>query len=127
MSPASLFPVDSLLTHRTMPQAPYRLSFRGKWIWASGDFESRKMAAKKIFPNLVVNKAERLEHFSDCMINSRYPERSENSQSTSQTNKPIHNWTSHFRSAFEYYAVNVAHSGDFEVVRDEDNTLTRFY
>lgn len=36
-------------------------------------------------------------------MNARYPERSETSQSTSVQSKPIHDWTSHFRTALEYF------------------------
>ena len=35
-------------------------------------------------------------------MNARYPERSETSQATSVQNKPIHDWTSHARTALEY-------------------------
>jgi len=38
---------------------------------------------------------------------ARYPQRSENSQATSPVNLPIHDWTSHHRSATEYLAVNL--------------------
>ncbi len=38
---------------------------------------------------------------------ARYPQRSENSQATSAVNLPIHDWTSHHRSATEFLAVNI--------------------
>ena len=41
--------------------------------------------------------------FASAIANARYPERSETSQSTSVQNKPIHDWTSHFRTALEYF------------------------
>lgn len=41
--------------------------------------------------------------FASAIMNARYPERSETSQSTSVQNKPIHDWTSHFRTALEYF------------------------
>lgn len=41
--------------------------------------------------------------FASSIMNARYPERSETSQSTSVQNKPIHDWTSHFRTALEYF------------------------
>lgn len=40
--------------------------------------------------------------FVSAMQNARYPERNEGSQSTSMNVKPIHDHTSHFRTAFEY-------------------------
>ena len=41
--------------------------------------------------------------FASSIMNARYPERSETSQSTSVQNKPIHDWTSHYRTALEYF------------------------
>ena len=42
----------------------------------------------------------------DAMENARYPRRSEDSQSTAEVNKPIHDYTSHYRTAVEYFADN---------------------
>jgi len=42
----------------------------------------------------------------DAMSNARFPERREGSQATSEITKPIHDWTSHFRTTIEYMAVN---------------------
>jgi hypothetical protein len=36
---------------------------------------------------------------------AKYPERRENSQATTVPAAPVHDWTSHFRSSAEYYAV----------------------
>ena len=43
----------------------------------------------------------------DAMSNARFPERRENSQATGEIVKPIHDWTSHFRTAIEFLAVNL--------------------
>ncbi len=40
--------------------------------------------------------------FASAIMNARYPERSETSQSTSVQASPIHDWTSHARTALEY-------------------------
>jgi hypothetical protein len=48
----------------------------------------------------------RNELFCDAIRNSRYPEQRETSQTTTPIQKPIHNWTSHFRTALEYMADN---------------------
>ena len=40
--------------------------------------------------------------FASAMMNAKYPERADNSTSTAPNYKPIHDWTSHFRTAFEY-------------------------
>lgn len=43
---------------------------------------------------------------SDAISQSRYPEVKENSQSTSEKTKPVHDWTSHYRTSFEYFIDN---------------------
>lgn len=47
------------------------------------------------------------DFFNESMMQSRYPERSETSQSTSPINAPIHDLYSHHRSCFEYMADNL--------------------
>lgn len=47
------------------------------------------------------------EFFTESMMQSSYPQRSENSQSTSPITSPIHNIYSHHRSCFEYMADNL--------------------
>jgi hypothetical protein len=44
----------------------------------------------------------RCSDFSSCISNARYPTRSDNSQSTAEIRLPIHDKTSHYRSALEY-------------------------
>lgn len=60
------------------------------------------------------------ELFCDAIRNSRYPERQETSQTTTPITKPIHDWTSHFRTALEYMADNAP-----EVRRQEKPTRKR--
>lgn len=45
--------------------------------------------------------------FASAIMNARYPERSETSQATSSQNKPVHDWSSHFRTALEYFMTYV--------------------
>lgn len=40
--------------------------------------------------------------FASAILNAKYPERKEDSNSTTANDKPVHNWTSHYRSALEY-------------------------
>lgn len=42
----------------------------------------------------------------DAMMNARYPERREGSQATTPVSAPIHDYTSHPRTALEYYVLN---------------------
>lgn len=43
---------------------------------------------------------------SDAISEARFPERSEESQAVSGITKPIHDWTSHYRTSLEFRAVN---------------------
>ncbi len=45
---------------------------------------------------------EYCEDAASAVMNARYPERTESSSSTQAVTKPIHDWTSHYRTAFEY-------------------------
>ena len=47
-----------------------------------------------------------LADFIDAIQNARFPQKSELSQSTNEIVKPVHDWTSHYRTALEFYAVN---------------------
>lgn len=42
----------------------------------------------------------------DAILNARFEERKESSQATTPARRPIHNWTSHFRTSLEYMAIN---------------------
>ena len=41
--------------------------------------------------------------FATAILNARYPERKDTSQSTQVISLPIHDWTSHYRTALEYF------------------------
>lgn len=69
------------------------------------DHKSIRERTKMLFRRLDINE-ERNEYFIDCIRNARYPERSEMSQATTEVTLPIHNWTSHFRTALEYFVDN---------------------
>lgn len=73
----------------------------------ANDFTSRKEQTKILLQEgIEVNLNSRTQKWLLCMENARYPERSENSQSTSEISLPIHNWTSHGRTTIEFFAVN---------------------
>jgi hypothetical protein len=44
------------------------------------------------------------EDMASAILNARYPERKEDSNSTKPFLLPVHNWTSHYRTALEYLA-----------------------
>jgi hypothetical protein len=69
--------------------------------WAGRQWQDLKEKTKLSFRRLEINEA-RNEKFISAMRNAKYPKKREGSQATSEPLKPVHDWTSHFRSAYEY-------------------------
>lgn len=69
------------------------------------DHLSIREITRMLFRRMEINE-DRSEYFLDAIRNARYPQKSENSQSTSPIIKPIHDWTSHYRTSLEYFADN---------------------
>lgn len=67
-------------------------------------FQIRELT-KVMFERTTINPVT-CESLEDAMINARYPETREESESTSRTKLPVHDYTSHLRTAFEYYMLN---------------------
>lgn len=67
-------------------------------------FKQRHTATQLLIRRLKVDKD--LADFIDAIQNARFPQKSELSQSTNEIVKPVHDWTSHYRTALEFYAVN---------------------
>lgn len=63
--------------------------------------ETTKTFLKRCTVNMLRN-----QQLNDAMLSAHYPERRENSQSTSAPNKPVHDMSSHPRTALEYYVLN---------------------
>lgn len=78
-------------------------------------FQKRKAAAKLlILDGIEMNETIRSEYFDSCMTQSAYPQVRREGQFELKNDKPIHNWTSHYRSAFEYLALGLL---DYKVGR----------
>lgn len=45
--------------------------------------------------------------YASAMMNAKYPKLSETNNRTTANNKPVHDWTSHFRTATEYWVVRM--------------------
>ena len=73
-------------------------------------FETRMQAARKLLLRLDVDE-EHCGVWLDAMRNARFPDMPEGGNSTAEPRKPVHDWTSHGRSMFEYLAVNERHTG----------------
>jgi hypothetical protein len=79
---------------------------------AENDWVARRDATKRLLPKLVVNDTPRTKWWLECMKNARYPKRDpDTSQAVNEVSKPVHDWTSHMRTQFEFFAVN--YQGEF--------------
>lgn len=86
-------------------------------------FKQRHTATQLLIRRLKVDKS--LDDFIDAMQNARFPKKSELSQSTNEVTKPIHDWTSHYRTALEFYAVNedLRRAGRMRIVNKVSDTV----
>lgn len=83
----------------------------------SNDFSTRKEKTKVwLQRGIEVNETPRNEQWMECIKNARYPSRSEISQSTSPIRMPIHDFTSHNRTALEYLCVNLEMPKQFKKI-----------
>lgn len=77
----------------------------------SNQFHVRRNATKVLLQKgPEINDTPNNDYWMESMMNARYPERQENSQSTAEIVKPVHDWTSHHRTATEYFAINFVES-----------------
>lgn len=83
----------------------YGIYVQTKPFSSTNSHMAHREAAKLAMRRLEIN-ANRCEHLIECLVSARYPPKSPMSQSTSAPTKPIHDWTSHFRTSFEYFAIN---------------------
>ena len=84
---------------------------------AENDWVARRDAAKRMLPKLVVNDTPRTQWWLECMKNAHYPKRDEETFNGVQAmTKPVHDWTSHHRTQFEFFCVN--YKGDFMPATD---------
>ena len=73
----------------------------------ANDFISRREKTKVMLQDTIeINRTAGTEYWLECIKNARYPQRKEENQATTAINLPIHDWTSHHRTAMEYFAVN---------------------
>jgi len=91
--------------------------------WAGRKWQDIKEKTKLSFRRLEVNEI-RNEVFISAMRNARYPKKKENSQATSEAIKPVHDWSSHFRSSYEYFIDNEPMDDEFDGFRKDRITVS---
>lgn len=70
------------------------------------DFQTRKTETKLLLKKLTVNDIENVKELSVAIENASYPMVRSGGAEEVRSIKPAHNWTSHYRSSLEYFAVN---------------------
>lgn len=72
------------------------------------EFATRKTAVKMRIRNGVeVNKNDDTDYMSMCVEQASYPKRRVQGEEEVRTLKPLHDWTSHYRSALEYLCLGL--------------------
>jgi hypothetical protein len=85
----------------------------------SNDFTTRRDKLKVLLARgIEVNDTPGTQKWIEAIDGARYPQRQETSQATNAITLPIHDWTSHHRTATEYLAVN------FEIPMDDEDEDT---
>jgi hypothetical protein len=80
------------------------VNFKDEWK----GFQKRKSAAKLlIMEGIELNDTPRSIYFDMCMTQSAYPKVRREGSEEIKSDQPVHNWTSHYRSAFEYMALGI--------------------
>ena len=80
------------------------INFDDRWK----EWNKRKNAAKRlILDGIEVNKNDRTSYFAVCMLNASFPKVKQQGIDEVRSEKPKHDYTSHYRSAFEYLALGL--------------------
>ena len=97
--------VTNISVFDKLKEAGINVNFRDEWKV----FHVRKDAAKEmIMSGVELNQNPRTEYFDLCMISAAYAKVKESGMdSIRSVGEPKHNWTSHYRSAFEYLALGI--------------------
>lgn len=95
---------DPYDTHSTLNQSTIFDEYRKTGIYLQIPQErNKKEQIMKTRSNIYrVRYNDNCLDFASAILNARYPDRSENSSSTKPIENPIHDWTSHARTALEY-------------------------
>lgn len=80
------------------------VNFRDAWKY----FSERKVAARDlILRGIEINSNPRTRYFNVCMTNASYPKTRSGGVEQIRSVEPKHDYTSHYRSAFEYGALGL--------------------
>lgn len=86
------------------------VNFKDSWK----EFQTRKTAGKLlIMDKIELHENDNNKYFSLCMTQAAYPSVKNQGVSEIKSMKPKHDWTSHYRSAFEYLALGIDGLSDY--------------
>lgn len=89
-------------------------------------WQDKRDKTKLLMRRLHVNEKE-AQYFIDCIFNARYPERSETAQGVTEVSLPVHDNTSHFRSALEFFAAcEPENAGGAKMVRPQKKQINPY-
>lgn len=125
----AIFISDPYDTHSTMNDTTIYNEYRKVWInLNTPKIIDKKAQIMQTRANLYrIRYNENCIDFASAIMNARYPEVKEWSSRTTAPDKPIHDWTSHFRTALEY---GVWYLLDHTIKKKEhlqDNRMVRDY
>lgn len=89
------------------------VNFKDAWK----EFQKRKTAARNVIRDgIEMNVNDRTKYFAVCMMNASYPKVKHQGVEEVRSEKPKHDYTSHYRSAFEYLCLGIE---EFVAVRPQ--------
>lgn len=96
---------DPYDTFTTLNKSTIYDEFKKVWIYLNCPQERNKeQQIMKTKANIYrIRYNENCLDFASALMNARYPQRKETSMATTEITKPIHDWTSHYRSWLEYW------------------------
>lgn len=102
-------PYNADNTSTVKPDASIRSALQEMWIYLTTNRRStlkeRIRKTKMTLHRISIDEQDNSDLIVS-MIQSRYPQKPENSQATTESDKPVHDDNSHFRTAFEYFIDN---------------------
>lgn len=101
---SAIFISDPYDTHSTLNNSTIFQEYQKVWIYLNIPQNRNKVQQIQMTrSNILKYKiSENCVDFASAIINAKYPEIKETTNSTSEHRLPVHNWTSHYRTSLEY-------------------------
>lgn len=95
---------DPYDTHTTLNQSTIYEEYKKVWIYLNTPADRSKTSQIQKTQGQIykIRYSHNCSDMASAIMNARYPERPENSNSSKPNTLPVHDWTSHYRTALEY-------------------------